>query len=483
MSDSKFVIIGAGIAGLTCAYFVKRAGHDVVVLEKSSRREQLRNEDGSVRIPPNMMRLLQELPGMEEMLNAKATKCAGDNISVGYYSTNEIMDDLGCDFYFIPHKDLHEHLYTLCINCGVEFRHEFEVVEVQTSRPPHVDGPKVFSKSGEYVTGDIVIGADGKNSVARRVLLAEQDEAEEADSTTTGSEKSALSPTKAIVGATLSIPVSLLESDPELEPLLRVENHLQWMVYMGDGTSVAMARFQLQYGPDLYLLDLTYGQPPLPENEDEAWFSGGAPVQSVLDKVQEYDARVKKLISLAKTSHWNIQTVHDLQRYVSKFNQVMVVGDAAHSIYRVWMIRLNSQIQINGTHNTAAAFEDAFTLGRLFSRFSSSRQSQSNASFLLSSYQQIQQKRTRAMETSEMNTMHLLGIPPGSERDGRNNGFRLTLHLEGADDATLERVWAGYVAQFNYDARDAVDEWWMTWARPGNRESLIIDGVSVISAS
>ncbi|KAJ3874027.1 hypothetical protein F5051DRAFT_336560 [Lentinula edodes] len=71
----KFVITGAGIAGLTCAYFVKRAGHHVVVLEKSSRREQLR--DGGVRIPPNMMRLLQELPGMEETLNAKATKCAG----------------------------------------------------------------------------------------------------------------------------------------------------------------------------------------------------------------------------------------------------------------------------------------------------------------------------------------------------------------------------------------------------------------------
>lgn len=49
-----------------------------------------------------------------------------------------------------------------------------------------------------------MIGADGKNSVARRVLLAEQDEAEEADSTTTGSEKSALSPIKAIVGCGFS---------------------------------------------------------------------------------------------------------------------------------------------------------------------------------------------------------------------------------------------------------------------------------------
>ncbi|KAJ3781391.1 hypothetical protein GGU10DRAFT_379578 [Lentinula aff. detonsa] len=480
MTDSstttlKFIITGGGIAGLTCAYLLREIGHDVVVLEKSSRKEQVTTDHGGVRIPPNMMRLLQALPRTEELLEAKASKCAGILFHqcqegepaelVGKMDfAQEVMNDLGCDFYFIPHKDLHEHLYTLCIECGVNLIHEFEVVEVQTSKPPNGNGPRVMNRSGDFVTGDIIIGADGKNSVVRKILLTEEDETEEVDSNTTSdSGKSSLSTIKAIVGATLSIPISLLKSDPELEPLLRGENH--WMVYMGNGTSIAMAR----YGPDLYLLDLTYGQHPLPGDKDSEWLAPGTPAQSVLDRAQEYDGRVQKLINLGKRSHWNVQTVHALPRYVSKFNQVVVVGDAAHSMY------------INGTHNTAASFEDAFTLSRLFSRFSSTQQLKSNASFFLSSYQQIQQKRTRAMETSEMNTMLLLGIPPGIEREGRNSGFKLTLHLDGADDATLERVWAGYVAQFDYDARDAVDEWWMTWARPGNRDSSIIGGVSVIS--
>ncbi|KAJ3772723.1 hypothetical protein FB446DRAFT_788456 [Lentinula raphanica] len=471
-SALTFIITGGGISGLTCAYLLRRSGHDVIVLEKSSRKAQVTTEHGGVRIPPNMMRLLQELPGTEELLKTKASKCAGimfhqckDNERAQLVGqmifAQEIMDDLGCDFYFIPHKDLHEYLYALCLNKGVDVRHEFDVAKVETSKLPSV-GPRVFNTSGDSVTGDIIIGADGKNSAVRQFLLAEQEEAEEADSSTEyGSEKSSLSPVKAIVGATLSIPVSLLRSDPELKPFLGGENH--WMVYMGNGTSIAMA----EYGPDLYLIDLTYGQPPLPEDEDEDWLSNGSTVESVLNRAREYDPRVQKILALGQKSHWNIQTVYDLQRYVSELNQVVVIGDAAHSIY------------INGTQNTAASFEDAFTLGRLFSRYSS----KSNASFLLNGYNQIQQQRTRAMEKSEMSTMLLLGIPPGSEREGRNNGFRLTLNLDGADDETLERVWAGYVAQFNYDARDAVDEWWMTWARPGNRDSSIVGGVSVISSA
>lgn len=87
----------------------------------------------------------------------------------------EIMGDLGCDFYFIPvrrfppviwlnistfwyhqHKDLHEHIYTLCTNAGVDIRHEFEVIEVISRTHLKSGGPTVVGKSGERITGDIV---------------------------------------------------------------------------------------------------------------------------------------------------------------------------------------------------------------------------------------------------------------------------------------------------------------------------------------
>ena len=35
--QAKVIVIGAGISGLATAYYIKKAGHDVLVLEKSQR--------------------------------------------------------------------------------------------------------------------------------------------------------------------------------------------------------------------------------------------------------------------------------------------------------------------------------------------------------------------------------------------------------------------------------------------------------------
>lgn len=96
-------------------------------------------------------------------------------------------------------------------------------------------------------------------------------------------------------------------------------------------------------------------------------------------------------------------------------------------------------------------------------------ESKEHAPNLLKGYRHIQQKRTRALEKVGIETVVLLTLMSGREREGRNNGFRLTLNLEGANDAMLEQIWAGYIAQFNYDARDAVDEWCMNWSKISRR--------------
>jgi len=106
--------------------------------------------------------------------------------------------------------------------------------------------------------------------------------------------------------------------------------------------------------------------------------------------------------------------------------------------------------------------EDAFTLGRLFSHLTN----RSQIHLILSGYDQIRQSRTHEIEQSEMASVRTIGMPPGPHRDSRNQALRMTLHLEGADDETLARAWADYLRQFNYDAKDAVDEWWLNWAKP-----------------
>lgn len=47
------------------------------------------------------------------------------------------------------------------------------------------------------------------------------------------------------------------------------------------------------------------------------------------------------MIHLALKSHWNIQTAHDSPRYVSKNDDIVVIGDGR-----------GNAIGISGTHNT-----------------------------------------------------------------------------------------------------------------------------------
>lgn len=50
----------------------------------------------------------------------------------------------------------------------------------------------------------------------------------------------------------------------------------------------------------------------------------------------------------------------------------------------------------------------------------------------------------------------------------RNQGLRQTLDMQSAPDENSEALahqWENWIILFNYDAKDAVDEWWLNWGR------------------
>ncbi len=60
-----------------------------------------------------------------------------------------------------------------------------------------------------------------------------------------------------------------------------------------------------------------------------------------------------------------------------------------------------------------------------------------------------------------------MSLPPSAERDQRDEA--LALRLDQEDEASA-KVWAATLIQFNYDAIEAVDEWWIQWGK------FVIDG-------
>ncbi|KAG7094950.1 hypothetical protein E1B28_005751 [Marasmius oreades] len=443
----RFVVIGAGIAGLSCAYLLQQSGHEVVVLEKQSRRPE--NPDGGLKVPPNMARLLHLFPGTMEMLKEKARMCSGVYFHAGESSKllgrmifkEEIMSDLGSDFYMVAYSDFIAHLYDLCISSGVRIKHGFIAKNVVA---PSGSPPVVVSESGVQITADVVVGAEGRNSITRQAVHSEDQESDDdllefhiPNGSNGATPKTELT---RVLAASVTIPISLMKDDPQLAPLTRDDRFVVWT---GNGSSVGTTCCGGKFV-------VTYNAHSSGPNDRDLEWDDPAPVSTFLERVQDYHPLVRKVARLAKSSHWTIQVPMDRSSFTNPQNNVVVIGDAAHTL------------PINTTHSCSAAMEDAVTFGYLFSHLKSRNQ----VPLFFNGYNHIRGDRTKQSEELEFDGISVVSVPPGPHRDTRDSALGMTLHLEGADDETLARVWGDYVRAFNYDAVDAVDEWYMNWAKP-----------------
>ncbi|KAK7047346.1 hypothetical protein VNI00_006577 [Paramarasmius palmivorus] len=388
-----------------------------------------------------MARLMPEFPGLVELMKERATLCSGVSFMSGetmqllgqMVFNEEIMSDLGSDFYLVSYSDLVSHLYNLCRGSGVQIKHNFVVKEVVTSAD---ESPAVVSDSGVRLTADIVVGADGKNSIVRQVISSEEPESEDEDSfEIPGFRSSTPTPEMHEIGsAALTIPIAAMESDPDLKSLITNDRFNLWT---GNGHAFSGSTC----GREMYNLGLTYSFPPKPDDIDADWYDH-QPLSTMEKQLSSYHPTLQKLAKLASGCHWSIQISPNLPRYTNQTDQVVVIGDAAHCV------------PLNSSHNTSLAFEDAVTLGRIFSRVTSKE----DIPLFLNGFNEIKRPRTRQTELAEYG-----GVPT---QGSSGSCLGMTLHLDGADDDTLAQAWGSYVGAFNYDANDAVDEWWMNWARP-----------------
>ncbi|KAJ7746881.1 hypothetical protein DFH07DRAFT_1062837 [Mycena maculata] len=429
----EFVIVGGSIGGLTAAYTLRRAGHKVLVLEK---REAGTVTHGGVRIPPNMTRLLETLPGATELLGKYGTQCSGLTFVDGETSQelgkmkfiDEVMADLGCQFYMLPYDILLEYLLDLCQNSGVEIRYHVQVTSIRLCSQAK---PSVVTVSGECIEADVLVGADGHHSLVRDALLLEQEvvEEEECDFDEGGSHSSSFtlpSNLTEIVGSTCSIVVSQLQDDPEMMEL--VVNSDEAQICLSAATEFVTILHSkrpsvhvVQCGPDLYIISIVRTDGIKDGEMETVWILNPLVVNANGAQIlRDQEPRVNRLIALAPTCLRTIQRIPKV--------------------------------------------EDGFALGRVFSHLTS----RDHIAFLLNGYHEVRHKRTTATEASELSGIVASTFPPGPARDARNRQFKTMSLIDGETemaDEVIAATWATYLVQFNYDAIEAVDEWWLNWGK------------------
>ncbi|KAJ0375007.1 hypothetical protein COL26b_006722 [Colletotrichum chrysophilum] len=187
MAPLKILIAGGGIAGLSAAVGLRRAGHEVHVYERSA----LNNEIGAaIHVCPNAARAL--LAWGLDPVKAKfvLVRCSfrakGDTLEKFHVGTEDYIEErYGAPWYFAHRVDLHEELKRLATEV-VESGNGTNGVNGHAKggfgMPANVhlqsevvkydpEGASITLASGEVVTGDVVIAADGVHTIGVESVL------------------------------------------------------------------------------------------------------------------------------------------------------------------------------------------------------------------------------------------------------------------------------------------------------------------------
>lgn len=184
------LIVGCGLGGLAAAVSIRRAGHDVIVLEKNAQLQEVQRSlelhevsyltdvsgtpqlGAGINITPNATSILDQF-GVLEDIRSKAN-VPGSAIMRSYKDGTELsrvdlgrsIEDMYSAPYMVIHRaDLHSILLREALRLGVSIRLNSQIVRFNLCEP------SVDLASGEKYVADLVIGADGERSACRGALI------------------------------------------------------------------------------------------------------------------------------------------------------------------------------------------------------------------------------------------------------------------------------------------------------------------------
>ncbi|KAG1767550.1 monooxygenase [Suillus occidentalis] len=300
------IVVGAGFGGIACAVECKRKGHRVVVVEKVGELKQL----GDVlSLGTNAGRIVARW-GLHEKLasiSAQARQIHIHDCLGGLIQTQHLSWPLFGAYSYNGHRaHLHQVLFEHAQSLGIEIRLGQQVVEYWEDEASGKAGVRI--QSGESLEADVVVGADGVKSLARKFVIGYHDSPKPSG--------------YAIYRAWFDAEEHGIKTDPLTEFLAVREDQ----VYVWIGKNVHFIACNSQRGKTICWL-LTHKDDAAVDGE---WSFPGK-IEDVLDIVKDWDPRCAAVISKAPSCiDWKL-LIHDpLPTWVSKSGRVVLIGDAAH---------------------------------------------------------------------------------------------------------------------------------------------------------
>ncbi|MEV0222163.1 FAD-dependent monooxygenase [Streptomyces sp. NPDC050704] len=290
----RAIVVGAGIGGLAATLSLRRAGHEVTLVEQTPRFTEI---GAGIQLAPNATRVLRRL----DLLDAVAAQAArpsdvsfrtwSDGAEICRYTLGrEAEDTFGAPYLLLHRADLHEVLAAAVPPGSV--RLNTLVVGIDQDD----EAAYVTTASGERLRADLVVAADGIRSAARQWLFG----ADEAVFSKTAAYR-ALLPADEVADMDL----------PDLAVWLGPARHfVHYWVRRGELLNV-VAVFTA-------------------EAAQESWTARAEPGEQ-LREFDGWDSRVLKVLERAgQVFRYGIYTRTPLARW--NIGRVTLLGDSAHAM-------------------------------------------------------------------------------------------------------------------------------------------------------
>ncbi|PLN82536.1 FAD binding domain-containing protein [Aspergillus taichungensis] len=373
------IVVGAGIAGLATATSLRRAGHTVDLYEKSAQD----NETGAaIYVPPNASQFL--LPWGLDLDKWRFVK--SQKVSFLDHTTLEAKMTLsdgmtakevaGAELYYAHRVDLHGCLKWMATRPdGRGKPATIHLMSNVTAYDPFT--PSITLASGEVITADVVIGADGVRSDAVEAII--------------GDKVQTMRPRFANTCYRFLVPADALEADPKTR--FWNEGSDGWSRIMIDsvtGRSVVSYPCRSNTIHNFVLINNEESNTDVCAEDWHARFK----IPDILQKFSDYDHRLLKVLSKAPDARrWPLRYRKPIHQWTK--GCMTLAGDACHA-----MLPFLAQ-------GGAQGIEDAVALGVVLHQATT----RADIEKRLQIYQEVRMKRASVIQIlSNMGADHSVSV-------------------------------------------------------------------------
>jgi salicylate hydroxylase len=318
----------------------------------------------------------------------------------------------------IHRADYQKILYDAAIELGVHVLLGSPIEAVEES------GPIVILKSGQQLSADLVVGADGIRSRTRKSILM-NDDVEAVDSPN--------------CAYRATVPADVMLSDPKVSHLMTDPNTNLWF-----GHERHIVAYPIRKGT-IYNVFMSH-----PGKGSVGRWNEPGNVEEMRRHFSNWDPVIQQVLShIEECRKWKLAYLPPLEKWVSDSGRVVLIGDAAHG-----MLPYMAQ-------GAAVSIEDGAALAECIDR----AESVSDLQRLLSAFEMIRKPRCEAISGSTLANADVWHLPDGPAQQARDRKLGKVDEKEAKKETGDVDKWSGKDQQRGLFGYDTVKEVRVTLSR------------------